>query len=285
MGGIDQNLNHVGRLISDWADQHLFNVIIILVGAWLLRTFGTSVITGVISRTIRSDLYPTELDRKKRIKTLNNLIGATLRIAVWLIATIMIVGELGINTAPLLASASVLGIALGFGAQSVIKDFVTGIFIITENQYRVGDIVQLGEVSGVVESITMRTTILRDLDGFVHHVPNGSIQVTTNKTIGYAGINEDIVVPADTDLDQLEHIVEHVGKELAASAEFGHRVKVAPRLTSIKGYHEKGIAVKIIGQTTPNSQFKVRSEFYRLLKKALVKHKIEAQLTTHSLDL
>lgn len=285
MTGWEQNLQHLGHVINDWADKHLFNVIVIVISAWLLRRFGAALVMSVIRRTIRNDLYATELDQKKRLKTLNNLVNATLRIAIWLIAAIMIVGELGINTAPLLASASVLGIALGFGAQSLIKDFVSGIFIITENQYRVGDIVQLGEVSGVVEMITMRTTILRDLDGYVHHIPNGTITVSTNKTIGHAGINEDIVVPADTDLEQLEHIVNHVGEELQASAEFGHKVKVAPRLTSIKGFHDKGIIVKVVGQTTPNSQFKVRSEFYRLLKKALHQHKIEAQLSLHSLDM
>jgi small-conductance mechanosensitive channel len=166
-----------------------------------------------------------------------------------------------------------------------VKDFVSGIFIITENQYRVGDIVQLGEVSGVVEAITIRTTILRDLDGYLHHIPNGTITVTTNKTIGYAGLNEDIVVAADTDLEQLEHVINHVGEQLAAQPELMHKIKEAPRLVSIQGLHDKGITVKVIGQTTAGSRVAVRSEFYRLLKKACAQHKISAELSLHSGDL
>ncbi|MDB5163590.1 MAG: Potassium efflux system KefA protein / Small-conductance mechanosensitive channel [Candidatus Saccharibacteria bacterium] len=285
MGGLDANLTHVGHLLSDWADKHLFNVIVIVLGAYVLRTFGSTVINGLIRQTIRGDMFPTELDRKKRIKTLSSLVNATVRVVVWLVATIMIVGELGINTAPLLASAGVLGVALGFGAQSLIKDFVSGIFIITENQYRVGDIVQLGNVSGVVESITIRTTVLRDLDGYVHHVPNGTIQLTTNKTSGYTSLNEDLTVPVETDLVQLEHIINHVGQELAAKPELAHKIKQAPKLVSIKGYSNDGITVKIIGQTSPSNQYKVRSEFYRLLNKSLATHKIEAKLSSHSLDL
>ncbi len=107
-----------------------------------------------------------------------------MRAVVYLIAAIMIISELGIDTGPLLASAGVLGVALGFGAQSLIKDFMNGMFIIIENQYRVGDEVKIGETSGVVESITIRTTTLRGKNGSLHHVPNGAISVTTNLTPG-----------------------------------------------------------------------------------------------------
>lgn len=269
--------NHltISKDLQHWLSQHGLNILVILIGAWLLRRFGVAIIDRIIRRTVRHDIFPTELDRKKRIDTLNSLVSASVRIGVWLLAAVMIVDELGINTAPLLASAGVVGIALGFGAQSLIKDFVSGIFIIIENQYRVGDVVELGDVSGVVEGITIRTTILRDGDGNVHHVPNGSISITTNKTTGFSRINDDIVVDMDTNVDELEHIINHVGEEVAALPQFKHTLVEPPHFERVNGFQDFGLSVKIMGKTTPGDQWGVRSAFYRRLQKALGTHGIE----------
>lgn len=181
--GLDHNLERLRHTTVNWFSAHTFNVLVILFGAWLVRKFGAELISRILQQTIRSDLYPTQEDREKRLKTLDSLVGAFMRIAVYIVAAIMIVSELGLDTAPLLASAGVLGVALGFGAQSMVKDFTTGVFIIAENQYRVGDTVGIGDVVGTVELITLRTTILRDDKGYVHHVPNGTITVTTNRSM------------------------------------------------------------------------------------------------------
>lgn len=285
---IDQKVSgfqYSGHLIAQWMDQHLVNIIIILIGAYILRKFGTKFISTVMHKTVRHDLFPSEADRKKRIKTLDDLIGAIVRVTTWLIAIFMIVSELGINTAPLLASAGVLGLAIGFGAQSLVKDFVTGIFIITENQYRVGDVVQIGAVKGTVEAITIRTTIVRELNGDLHHIPNGTITVTTNKTMGFGSINEDITVARDTDIAELEHIINHVGEEVAAVPELKNLVKEPPHFSSVKGFDASGIVVKILGKTSTGDAWQVRSEFYKRLVKALEKHGIEVpyqQVTVHS---
>lgn len=278
------NVEYLGNLIAQWLDQHLVNVLIILLGTYLLRKFGTKFISKLMHKTVRHDLYPSEIDRKKRIKTLDSLIGAIVRISAWVIATFMIISELGIDTAPLLASAGVFGLAIGFGAQSLVRDFVTGIFIITENQYRVGDVVQIGNVKGVVEAITIRTTIVRELNGDLHHVPNGTITVTTNKTMDFGSINEDLTVARDTDLNELEHIINHVGEEIAASTEFKNLVKEPPHFSSIKGFDASGIVVKILGTTSAGDAWLVRSEFYKRLIKALAKHGIEVpyqQISIH----
>lgn len=270
-----QSLHDIGRLLGNWVDRHLLNIIVILVGAWLIRHFGARTIGNLLRHTIREDLYPTKLDREKRLRTLNSLVGAAVRIGVYVVAAIMIITELGVNTGPLLASAGVLGVALGFGAQSLIKDFVSGVFIIIENQYRVGDIVELNGVHGKVEDVTIRTTVLRDLNGDVHHIPNGSITVTTNKTIGYSCINEDIIVARDTDLARLEHVINHVGEELAAKPEFKHKVQEPPHFDSLKGFDPSGLIVTIAGKTTAADQWDITSEMYRLLNKALLKNDIE----------
>lgn len=261
--------------LQKWLGHHGLNIAVILIGAWLLRQFGAALVTRLIKRTIRRDMYPTELDRKRRVDTLDSLIVTVMRIGVGLIAVIMIVDELGINTAPLLASAGVLGLALGFGAQSMIKDFVSGVFIIVENQYRVGDIVQLGDVDGKVEAITIRTTVLRDLDGNLHHIPNGTITLTTNKTIDFGNLNEDITVDKNTDIELLEHIVNHIGDEMKSSPVYENYIKSAPRFDRVKGFSEHGVVVKITGRCTAGDQWKVKSELYKRLQKEFKKHKIE----------
>src|SRR5690606_12957323 len=149
-----------------------------------------------------------------------------------------------------------------------IKDFVSGVFIIVENQYRVGDIIQINDIDGVVEAITIRTTVLRDLDGNLHHVPNGSIVVTTNKTMDYGRINEDIVVGFDTDIEQLEHIINHTGAQLAAVAEFKDDIMDPPHFARVTGFSERGMTVKILGKTTPGEQWRVKGELYKRLKKS-----------------
>ena len=164
---------------------------------------------------------------------------------------------------------------MGFGAQSLIKDFVSGIFIIIENQYRVGDVVAIGGVDGVVQDVTIRTTVLRDLDGNVHHVPNGNITVTTNKTIGYSGINEEIIVDASTDLALLEHVINHVGEQLAAMPDLQIYIKETPQFRQVIGLNANGMVVKIVGQATAGDSWRVKGELYRLLKHAFEKHKIK----------
>jgi small conductance mechanosensitive channel len=269
-------MDKVTRLLSTWFDRHLVNILAILIGAWLLRRFGIGIVSRLLQRTVRSDIYPTKADREKRIRTLNRLVSAGMRIGVYLLAAILIIGEINPSyTTALFASAGLITVALGFGAQSMIKDFVSGIFIISENQYRVGDVVEIGGVSGTVEDVTIRTTILRDMDGNVHHVPNGVIQVTTNKTIGYSNINEDIVVSLDTDIDRLEHIINHLGEELAAKPEFKSKILEPPHFASIRGYGQTGLVIKITGKTSAGSKWNVRSEMYRDLHKAFDKYKIK----------
>lgn len=270
--------------VNNWLSQHLLDIIIILVIAYIAQKLLAKLITKIIHKTVRRDLFPTESDRKKRIQTLDALIDAASKVIVWTIAIIMIVSEMGVDTGPLIASAGILGVALGFGAQSLIKDFTSGIFIIAENQYRVGDIIKINEISGVVEAITIRTTVLRDLDGNMHHIPNGSIDVTTNMTMDFAGLNEDITVGLDTDIEQLEHIINHVGQQLASDAELKNYITEPPHFERVDGFNNDGLVVKILGKTTPGQQWRVKGELYKRLKHAFDKHGVDIpypQLTLH----
>ncbi len=278
---ISKKLDEIGDTVSAWFSAHAFNILVILLVAYVVRRVITLLIGRFLQRTIRKDLYPTERDRKKRIQTLDGLVSAIVRVGTWFVAAIMIINEIGIDTGPLVASAGVVGIALGFGAQSLIKDLVTGIFIISENQYRIGDVIRIGTESGTVEAITIRTTILRDLDGNVHHVPNGSIVVTTNMTSGFSRINEDVIVPADTDIAKVERIINQVGQELTGKEKFHKSIIEAPNFSRVDGFVTNGMIVKVLGKVVDGEQWEVKGEFYRMLRKAFDKEGISLIQTQH----
>ncbi len=279
---VGQSTDKVFHLAGAWIALHLLDIAVILILGWIARKFLTRLISQLIRKTVRHDMFPTELDRKRRIKTLDGLITAVVRVSIWIVVVMMIISEMGIDTAPLIASAGVLGITIGFGAQSLIKDLVSGVFIIIENQFRVGDVVRLAtmntpslEISGTVEEINMRSTVIRDLNGELIHVPNGVINVTINKTVDYSQLNEDIIVHQDTDIEQLEHVINHVGGQLNESVELGHLIIEAPHFERVVGFTNDGLQVKILGKTQPGEQWRVTGEFYKKLKKAFDRNKIK----------
>lgn len=275
-------MEEVAEWFSNWIQLHLINILIIVVGAWIFRRVSVELIGRLLKRTVRPSVYPTKSDREKRIKTLHSLANGIIRLAVYIIATVMIVSEINPSYKTILfTSAGLVGVALGFGAQSLIRDIVSGVFIIIENQYRIGDEISLaagagiGSVDGIVENITIRTTVLRDLNGNVHHMPNGNIGVTSNKTLGYSRMNENIVVAIETNLVKLESIIQEIGADLKVSPTLGALILEAPTMVSVKGFSEGGVIVRVSAKTTAASQWKVRSEFYKRLKKAFEKEKIK----------
>ena len=275
-------IEQFGTAIDTQLKAHLVNIVIIVIGAWIIRRVVTELSKRLLKHIVRPDVYPTKSDREKRVRTLSSLASGIIRITVYAVAGLMIMGEIRPDYKTVLfTSAGLIGAVIGFGAQSLIRDLVSGVFIIIENQYRIGDEVSLvagagiGEVSGIVEDLSIRTTVLRDLSGNVHHMPNGNIGVTTNKTLGYSRMNEEITVAANTDLDKLSKIIERVGKELAAREEFKNKVIEAPVMTNVKGMSGEGVVVRVIAKTSPAAQWRTRSEFYKLLKKEFDKSHIK----------
>jgi small conductance mechanosensitive channel len=175
----------------------------------------------------------------------------------------------------LFAGAGLIGAGLAFGSQSLVKDLLSGLFIISENQYRVGDYVEIMEVSGTVESIGLRTTVLRDLSGSVHYVPNGSIVVTTNQTMGLGRINLDISVVSSTDVGLLEHVINHAGERLASNVKLKDDIIEAPHFTRITDYTGNAITVKILGKTVGGKQLQIKSALLAELKRDFDENKIK----------
>jgi small-conductance mechanosensitive channel len=269
------SLHHLG----DWLSLHGVDILIILIIAWILRRISKKIITGLLKQTIRSDMFPTKGAREKRLKTLSSLTNAIVQVVISGMAMILILGIVFPNIATgLFASAGLLTVALGFGAKDLINDLVTGIFIISEGQYRVGDSVEIAGVSGVVEAVTVRTTVLRDLDGNVHYVPNGDIVVATNKTLGFSRINENIAFDPKTDIDRLTHVINHVGEEMATALEFKNKIKEAPHVTQIVGYGPTGLIIKVSATTGESDKFAIKSDMYRRLHQAFTKNNIKIAL-------
>ena len=264
--------------VQEWFSRNypsVLRIALILLAATLFNRFSSRFIKRLVERTVRPDMHKSAQDRKKRIETLHSISVAAVRFAVWLVAIINIIGLLGINTAPLFASAGLLGAGLAFGSQSLVKDFLSGLFIISENQYRVGDYIDIMEVSGTVEAIGLRTTVLRDVNGNIHHVPNGSIVVTTNRSMGQGHINLDISVEESTDIALLEHVINHAGKRLASSTEYKEDIVEAPHFDRISDYANNAITVKVLGVTNPGKQLRIKSALLGELKRSFSDNRIK----------
>jgi moderate conductance mechanosensitive channel len=260
-----------------WLDNNLWaSILFTITIAYLITVIGELLISPIVHRAVgrlRSDT--SHEDVKKRQDTLIALFHVLLRVVVWLTTIFIILKQLRIDLTTLIASAGVLGFAIGFGAQSLIKDFLSGLFIILESQYRVGDVVSLDGASGTVEQITIRSTIFRDIDGNVHFVPNGSITRVINKTLGFSKINLTIEVKSDTDIDRLANAINEVGKKMAEDEAWKDAIMQAPSFMSISNFTDSALEIKITGKTLPSRQWDVTNELRRRLLSAFKKHKIE----------
>ncbi len=261
--------------VFEWLGSSGFRIAIAIGAFWLVRHFGGVVIRRIVKRSVRANAYASKHEEEQRENTLVSITNSILRIAIWFVATLVILDELGVDLGPFIAGASIFGVALGFGAQSLIKDFTSGMFIILENQYRVGDIVTIAGITGRVVTVNIRDTVLRDLDGHVHYVPNGSIDVATNMTMEYSGINLNIGVGYDTDIEKAQKLIDDIGQELATDPEWREYFVEPIRFLRIQNFGDSAVELKVLGRVKPAKQWMVAGEFRRRVKIAFDKHEIE----------
>ncbi len=268
-------LKNISDGLVIWAQQSGLKVIILLSASFIIYKFGGRAIKKIIRAAVPAsgDLSPEEENRRE--DTLIAISVGTLKFLVALLVSLMILSEAGVNIAPLIAGAGVVGIALGFGGQYLIKDIITGLFIILENQYRVGDVVTISGISGAVESINLRVTVLRDLDGVVHHVPHGEVSTTSNMSKGFSRVNLNIGISYGADIDQVIKVVNRVGKEMQSDDNFKDKILSAPEFLRVDSFAESAIEIKILGNTKPLAQWEVAGELRRRLKTAFDQEGIE----------
>ena len=215
------------------------------------------------------------VDTQKRRDTLASLGVRTVGAIILVLSGCTILSEVGIDIAPVLAGLGVAGIAVGLGAQTLVKDLLSGVFIVMENQYGTGDVVRIAGVAGMVEEITLRRTVLRDLDGIVHSVPNGEIAVASNFTRGYSRVNLDVEVAYREDLDRVREVLDRIGAELAKDPDWSARILEAPKVLRVDSLGESGITLKGLATTVPIEQWNVAGELRRRIKRTFDDEGIE----------
>jgi moderate conductance mechanosensitive channel len=215
----------------------------------------------------------TSLRAEQRIDALSSVLRSVVTFVIWLVALLMCLGEVGIDLAPLLAGAGVLGVAIGFGSQSLVRDFLSGMFILIEDQFGVGDIVDLGpDASGAVEAVSLRTTRLRAVDGTVWHVPNGEIRRVGNQSQHWSRALIDIEVAYETDIDHAQEVIASVAHEIA---ETDSDVLDEPEVWGVEALGANGVMIRLVVKTRPSQQYRVSRELRARLKSAFEREGIE----------
>ncbi|HZC32657.1 MAG TPA: mechanosensitive ion channel family protein [Candidatus Bathyarchaeia archaeon] len=256
-------------------------IVVILVVALIAVRISTLLVHGIVKALL--DREATEgtaqelsaVEVQKRMDTLDDLGGRVIRFFVIVIAGIMILSALDLDIGPAIAGLGVVGIAVGFGAQSLVRDYLNGALILAENQYSKGDVVSIAGVSGAVEDFSLRRTTLRDLDGTVHTVPNGEIKVASNRTRTWARINQNVTVAFGTDIDKAIQVVEELGKSMAADPVWKRRILEPPRVERVESIDERGITLKILGTVRASEQWAAGGEFRKLLLETFTKNGID----------
>lgn len=262
---------------GNWLLAHGVRILIIIGIGYILHVIAKAMIPWLVRRSIVAGARERETNGElnKRVQTLSRLFIQTAAILIIITAFFMILSEVEIDIAPLLASAGIAGIAIGFGAQNLIKDVINGVFILAENQYNVGDVVRIASIAGLVENITLRRTVLRDLDGIVHNIPNGEITTSSNFTKEMSRVNLNIPVAYGADIDRCIEVINRVGAELAQDKTFGPMMLSAPKFLRVDNFSQSGIELKILGDTKPLMQWEVAGELRKRIKKAFDSEGIE----------
>jgi small-conductance mechanosensitive channel len=262
--------------VANWLVDHGIPILIIVVVGAVLWFALNKFLPPIVRRAVARAKYKESKEGiEKRTNTLVSIFRGVGRVFIVVIGIMMILSEVGVDIVPVLAGFGIAGIAIGFGAQYLIRDLIAGTFIILENQYRVGDVARVADIAGVVEEVTLRKTVLRDLDGIVHHVPNGEIRVASNFTRHFARVNLDVSVAYGTDLDHAIRVINQVGKALAEDEKWRKAIKSPPQVLRVDNLGDSGIYIKILGDVKPMQQWAVMGELRLRIKKAFDAEGIE----------
>ena len=216
-----------------------------------------------------------EVEQQKRAATIGRVFRYIVSVVVTLMAGILILSELGVSIAPILGAAGVVGLAIGFGAQSLVKDYFTGFFILLENQLTTGDVVEIAGKSGLVEDVTLRFVRLRDYSGNVHYVPNNLITTVTNMSRGFAQAVVDVGIAYREDTDHVFDVMREVSREMRSDLDFGSKILDDLEIAGVESWADSAVVLRCRFKVVPLEQWGVRREFLRRLKKAFDARGIE----------
>ncbi|HKZ05775.1 MAG TPA: mechanosensitive ion channel family protein [Methylomirabilota bacterium] len=262
-------------------------IVLMLVGGYLavrLLRAALGRLEDLLVRTgARTELVPGAA--RKRVTTLTGLLLTLGVVAVWSVVGIICLDQLGLDVAPILAGAGIVGLAVGFGAQNLVRDVIAGFFLVLENQVRVGDVAVVNGTGGLVEAITFRTIVLRDLAGVVHVVPNGAIDTLANMTKGWSGYVIDVGVAYKEDTDRVAELMTEVGESLRQDPRFAASILEPIEVFGVDDFTDSAVTIKARLKTLPIQQWTVGREYRRRLKKAFDAHGIEIPFPHRSLHV
>lgn len=273
-----EQIQKILQKIQPWFLEHGLNIIIIIAVAYLARKFAGVFIEKTIRRLVVLNHFLSKDEERKREDTLIKIFRGALKIIVLIVALLMVLSEAGVNIGPLLAGVGIAGLAFGFGGQYLIRDLISGFFIILENQYRVGDVVCFDGTCGLVEDVSLRMTTLRDLDGTVHNVPHGEIKKVSNLSKYFSRVNLNIGVSYKSNLENVIETINKVGKEMAEDSAWKDSIIKAPQFLRVDDFGESAIMVKILGETKALKQWDVAGELRKRIKIAFDKEGIDIPL-------
>lgn len=254
----------------------VFIVGAILVALWLFRAAIRRI------QTLLAGVAPTP-EQAKRAATLTHIVRDVVVVAVVAIGSMLVLAEIGIDLKPILAAAGIGGLAIGFGAQSVVKDVISGFFLLLENQVRVGDVVNIGGTGGLVEAITLRTIVLRDLAGNVHIIPHGGVDRVTNMTKDYSRYVFDVGVAYREDPDEVMRVLKEIGEELRQDPDFAPDILEPLEILGVDKFADSAVIIKCRITTKPILQWRVGREMNRRIKKTFDARGIEIPFPHHTL--
>ena len=270
----------ISKMLSDWGDDtidftrhqvpRIIGVLIIaLILTWLLK-----IASRHLAELSNREGLPSAL-RAQQIRTLSSVIYSVGVFVIMFLAAMQVLPLLGINMGPLLASAGIAGLAIGFGAQTLVHDFINGFFILVENQYDIGDTVRIAGVQGVVEAITLRRTVLRDDSGAQHTVPSSEIKIVSNLTRDWTQLPLHVSVAYGVDTDRVIKLLEEVGEELANDPRFADKIVAKPEVPGIEKVSGNEVDYLMLVKTRPGSQYAVSRELRKRIKACFEKQHIE----------
>jgi small-conductance mechanosensitive channel len=265
------------ELWTTWLFQtgwKVFTIIGICLGSFLaIRHLAPIGIRRTVKRQMR---HKRKVEREKRVQTLVRMVTTISGISLGTLAAFLVLHQVGVNIYAGIAALGVIGIAVGFGTQHLIRDLIGGFFIYLENAFNVGDVIRTGGVAGIVEELSLRRTILRDLDGARHIIPNGEMRVVANLTQEWSRANINISVAYKEDLDRVMALMRRTWEEMSEDPEWGPAmISKTPSLLRVDNFGDSGIAIKMVGETEPIKQWDVMGEYRRRIKRVFDHEGIE----------
>lgn len=265
-----------GQWVLESALENALPVVLIVIGGVIAMRIVTFSVPRLVESNIRARANVTlEEEIQKNIHTLSDIVVDTSRAAIVLLTIFLALSQIGVDLAPLLVAAGAIAVGVGFAVQNLIRDVLGGIFITLENQYRVGDVVSIAGIAGLVEDINLRRTLLRDLDYRQHTIPNGQITTTTNYTKDMSRVNMNIGVAYKTDIEHAFEVLNRIGQEMADEEEWGPIILDPIKALRIDNFGDSAIDIKVLGEVLPIRQWDVSGEYRLRVKKAFDEEGIE----------